>query len=650
MSAPMGMPNLGGGSGMRPGTGRVRSGTDVPRGTRLPKGLIGRVWREFARPYRWRLLLLVIAIGGASALTVLPARVIGEIVEVLEQVGGLEGAQRAQVAAGATGRLDVLVILLVVLALGAAGFSLWQRYLSATIGERLIYDLRRQVFDHVQRLPVAFFTRTQTGALISRLNNDVIGAQRALTGTFGTLAANVVQTAVAVGLMMRISPMLTALVLSVLPVFVLLARVVGKHLQRLTRQSMELNAEMNTQMTERLNVAGALLVKLFGRPERESATFADDARAVADVGVRQAVVGRLFFVTLTLLGALGMALAYWVGGRGVLEGTFTAGQVVEFGILVTQAYGPLAALSNAPVDILTALVSFDRVFEVLDVKRPIDDAPDAVPIDHDGPVQGQIEFDDVSFSYPSPADSSLASLERGFSDVLDTTPGPRVLDGVSFVVPPGQTVALVGPSGAGKTTICHLVPRLYDVDEGAVRIDGRDVRQVTLDSLADAVGVVTQDAHLFHDTVRANLRYAREDATDAQIEAACRAAHIHDTVVDLPEGYDTLVGDRGYRMSGGEKQRIALARVLLKDPAIVVLDEATAHLDSESEASVQRALETALEGRTSLVIAHRLSTVVGADQILVIDGGRIVQRGHHAELMGSEGLYAELYRTQFAGA
>ena len=646
----MGMPNLGGGSGMRPGTGQVRAGIDLPRGTRLPKGLVGRVWREFARPYRWRLLVLVLAIGGASALTVLPARVIGEIVEVLEQVGGLEGPERAQVAAGATGRLDVLVVMLVVLAVGAAGFSLWQRYLSASIGERLIYDLRRQVFDHVQRLPLAFFTRTQTGALISRLNNDVIGAQRALTGTFGTLAANVVQTVVAVGLMLRISPMLTLLVLSVLPVFVLLARAVGRRLQRLTRQSMELNAEMNTQMTERLNVAGALLVKLFGRPERESETFADDARAVADVGVRQAVVGRLFFVTLTLLGALGMALAYWVGGRGVLEGTFTAGQVVEFGILVTQAYGPLAALSNAPVDILTALVSFDRVFEVLDVKRPIDDAPDAVPIDADGPVRGHLEFDRVTFAYPSAADSSLASLERGFSDVLDSSAGPRVLDGVSFVVPPGQTVALVGPSGAGKTTICHLVPRLYDVEEGAVRIDGHDVRDVTLASLARAVGVVTQDAHLFHDTVRENLRYAREDATDAQIEAACRAAHIHETVADLPEGYDTVVGDRGYRMSGGEKQRIALARVLLKDPSIVVLDEATAHLDSESEASVQRALETALRGRTSLVIAHRLSTVVGADQILVIDGGRIVQRGHHSELVRAGGLYAELYRTQFAGA
>ncbi len=650
MGSPMGSPRLGGGSGMMPGTGRVRQGLEVGKGTRLPKGLVGRVWREFARPYRGRLALLVVAIAGASTLTVLPARVIGEIVDVLEGAGGRAGAAREAFAAQATGRLDLLVGLLVLIALGAAGFSLWQRYLSASIGEHLIYDLRRATFDHVQRLPMAFFTRTQTGALISRLNNDVIGAQRALTGTFGTLVANVVQTVVAVALMLRISPLLTALVLGVLPVFVVVARLVGRRLQELTRESMALNAEMNTQMTERLNVAGALLVKLFGKPDRESEVFAEDARDVADIGVRTAVVGRLFFVTLTLLGALGTALAYWVGGRGVLDGTFTAGQVVEFGILVTQAYGPLAALSNAPVEILTALVSFDRVFEVLDLRRPIDDADDARPLDADGPVAGRVEFDGVSFRYPSAADSSLASLERGFADVLDATPGPQVLSGISFVADPGQRIALVGPSGAGKTTICHLVPRLYDVEEGAVRIDGRDVREVTLGSLADAVGVVTQDAHLFHDTVRENLRYAREDASDDEIEQACRAAQIHEVIAALPEGYDTLVGERGYRMSGGEKQRIALARVLLKDPAIIVLDEATAHLDSESEAAVQAALETALRGRTSLIIAHRLSTVVDADEILVIDGGSIVQRGTHRDLLAAGGPYAELFRTQFAEA
>ncbi|WP_165491694.1 ABC transporter ATP-binding protein [Egibacter rhizosphaerae] len=635
----MGSPRLGGGSGLNPGVGRVHRGQDGLEGKKLPRGLIARVWREFARPYRGRLLLLLVAIAGASAFTVLPARAIGEIVDVIESPGP-----------DALAILNLYVGLLVAIAIGAAVFSLWQRYLSAQVGEWLIADLRRSVFDHVQRLPMAFFTRTQTGALVSRLNNDVIGAQRALTGTFGTLAANVVQALVAIALMIRISPVLTALVLAVLPIFVLLARKVGEKLQQLTRRQMALNAEMNTQMTERLNVAGALLVKLFGRPATESAAFAEDADAVAEVGVRTAVVGRLFFVILTLLGALGTALVYWVGGRGVLEGTFTAGQVVEFGILVTQAYQPLAALSNAPVEVLTALVSFDRVFEVLDLKRPIDEKDDAVELGRDVPLEGEVRFDGVWFRYPSAADSSLASLERGFSEVLDAEPGPLVLRDVSFVAPAGSTVALVGPSGAGKTTVCHLVPRLYDVEQGSVSIDGLDVRDTTLGSLADAIGVVTQDAHLFHDSVAANLRYAREDATDEQLVEACRAARIHDVVAALPDGYDTIVGERGYRLSGGEKQRLAIARVLLKDPAIVVLDEATAHLDTESEAAVRRALDAALEGRTSLVIAHRLSTVVDADEILVLDGGEIVQRGTHDELLAAGGLYAQLYRTQLAGA
>lgn len=647
---PLSSPRMGGGSTLLPGTGRIRRGLDVTGGARLPKGLILRVWREFAAAYRRRLAWLAVAIVGASTLTVLPARVIGSIVDLIEGAGGLSAAQRARFAAESLPTLNLLVGLLVLIALGAAAFSLWQRYLSAWIGEHLIFDLRRAVFDHVQRLPIAFFTRTQTGALTSRLNNDVIGAQRALTGTFGTLFANVVQTVVAVGLMLAISVPLTALVLAVLPIFVVLARKVGNRLQALTRESMALNAEMNAQITERLNVAGALLVKLFGTAQRESEAFAEDARNVARIGVRTAVVGRLFFVTLTVLGAIGAALAYWVGGQGVLAGTLTAGQVVEFGILVTQVYGPLAALSNAPVEILTALVSFDRVFEVLDVKPPIDDAEDATELGADGPVAGRVTFESVTFRYPSPADSSLASLERGFADVLDSTPGPPVLRDVSFTAEPGQMIALVGPSGAGKTTICSLVPRLYDVDEGRVCIDGHDVRAVTLASLRAALGVVTQEAHLFHDTVRANLRYADQQASDADIEAACRAAQIHDVIAALPEGYDTLVGERGHRLSGGEKQRLALARVLLKDPAIVVLDEATAHLDSESEAAVQHALTEALATRTSLVIAHRLSTVIGADEILVVDGGRIVQRGTHAELVARDGLYAELYRTQFARA
>jgi ATP-binding cassette subfamily B protein len=629
-------PNLAGGRGMLPGTGFVRAGTEVAPGQRLPKGLVRRVWREFARPYRARLVRLLVAIAGSAVLAVVPARLIKAIVDALSSP-----------SPGALRTVNLTALGLVVVALGAVALSLWQRYLSSWIGEELIFDLRRALFDHVQRMPLAFFTRTQTGALISRLNNDVIGAQRALTGTFGTLAANVVQVLAAVAFMLAISWRLTLLVLAVLPVFVVLAKGIGRRLQDLTRDSMVLNAEMNTVMTERFNVAGALLVKLFGRADAEVEAFATTARGVADIGVRSAVLGRMFFTTLSLLGAIGTATVYWLGGRLVLSGALSAGDVVAFGVLVGQAYQPLSALANAPVEVLTALVSFDRVFEILDLPSPIADRPGALALAR---PHGEIVFDDVSFAYPSPADSSLASLERGWAAVLDAQPGPAVLHGLSFVVAPGQTVALVGPSGAGKSTITSLVARLYDVTTGAVRIDGDDVRDVTLASLSAAIGVVSQDPHLFHDTVRANLRYARPEASDAEVEAACRAAQVHDVLAALPDGYDTLVGERGYRLSGGEKQRLALARVLLKDPAVVVLDEATAHLDSESEAAVQEALRRALAQRTSIVIAHRLSTIVNADLILVIDDGRVVQRGTHGELVRAEGLYAELYRTQFAPA
>ncbi|MDP9406064.1 MAG: ABC transporter ATP-binding protein/permease [Actinomycetota bacterium] len=619
---------------MRPGTGLVRRGVDLDHPQRLPKGLVRRVWRQFARPYRGKLVQLLVAISAASALVVAPALLVKRVVDALEG--------RPTDAAEVVTRN---ALLLVAVAAATAGFSLWQRYLSSEVGERLIYDLRRQLYDHVARMPLAFFTRTQTGALVSRLNNDVVGAQRALTGTFGTLTANVVQVVFAVGGMLLISLPLTLLTLSVLPLFVVLAKGVGRRLQELTRESMRLNAEMNTVMTERFNVAGAALVKLFGRPEEETERFAASAAGVADVAVRSAVVGRLFFVILAFVGAVGTAAVYLIGGRLALSGTLSAGDVVAFAVLVTQAYQPLAALTNAPVEVLTALVSFDRVFEILDLRHPIADADGAVQLRD---PRGEVVFDRVSFAYPSAADSSLASLERGLAPVLDATPGPEVIHDVSFVAEPGQTVALVGPSGAGKSTLLALVSRLYDVSEGSVRIDGHDVRDLTLSSLSSAVGVVSQDPHLFHDTVRENLRYAKPDATDAQLEAACRAARIHDVLAALPDGYDTVVGERGYRLSGGEKQRVAIARVLLKDPAIVVLDEATAHLDSESEALVQEALATALAGRTSLVIAHRLSTVVHADQILVVADGRIVQRGTSAQLLGSEGVYAELYRTQFA--
>ncbi len=627
-------PNLGGGRGMMSGAGLVRRGADPDTDKKLPKGIVARVWRDVARPYRAKLAQLVLAITVASILLVLPARLIEPIVNALSNQG--PDASSVVVRYG---------IALIVVAFAAAGASLWQRWLSSWIGEELIFDLRARLYDHVQRMPLAFFTRTQTGALISRLNNDVIGAQRALTGTFGTLAANVVQVVAAVGFMFAIDWRLTLLTLSVLPVFVWLAKNVGRKLQALTRESMQVNADMNTVMTERFNVAGAQLVKLFGRPEEERENFADSAKRVADIGVRSALVGRMFFVTLSLVGALGTAVVYLVGGRFVLSGQLAAGGVVAFAALVTQAYQPLAALANAPVEVLTALVSFDRVFEILDLQHPIADKPDAVDLVD---PKGEIVFDNVTFAYPTAAESSLASLEKGWAELLDTRPGPVVLRGISFVAEPGQTIALVGPSGAGKSTITSLVARLYDVSSGAVRLDGHDIRDLTMSSLTAAIGVVSQDPHLFHDTVRANLRYVKPGATDAEIVAACRAAQIHTAITSLRDGYDTIVGERGYRMSGGEKQRLSIARVLLKDPAVIILDEATAHLDSENEVLVQDALATALAGRTSLVIAHRLSTIVAADMILVVQDGRIVQRGTQEELIRAEGMYAELSRTQFS--
>jgi ATP-binding cassette, subfamily B, bacterial len=628
-------------TGMRPGTAAVRRGLPNPaKGQRLPDGLLRRVWDEFARPYWRRLLGFLVAILASSGLAVLPPVLFGALIDhgVLQE----DFRMVSLLAAGAVG-----------VALAAAGASLLQRWLAAWIGERLIFDLRRRLFAHVQRMPIAFFTRTQTGALISRMNNDVIGAQQAVTGTFGSVAANVVQLAAALVVMVSIEWRLTLLVLVVLPLFVIPARRVGERLQGLTREGMELNARMNNRMTERFNVAGALLVKLFGRYEEETDQFADKARRVAEIGVRQALVGRVFFVTLAFVGALGVAIVYWFGGRlAITSPDFSPGNVVTFAGLVTMAYNPLSALTNARVEIMTALVSFDRVFEILDVGHPIADRPGAVALER---PRGRLEFDDVWFAYPTTSSATIASLE----DVADVVPAaagavsdgnPPVLRGVSFVAEPGQTVALVGPSGAGKTTMLNLVPRLYDVTSGAVRVDGLDVRDVRLESLAAAIGVVAQDPHLFHDSVLANLRYARPDADDDDIEAACRAAQIHDVIARLPEGYRTIVGERGYRLSGGEKQRVAIARMLLKDPAIVLLDEATSHLDSESEAAIQQALEIALAGRTSLVIAHRLSTIVGADLILVVQDGRVVQRGAHRDLVSEPGLYRELYRTQFGRA
>src|SRR5918996_639393 len=509
----------------------------------------------------------------------------------------------------------------------------------------VIYDLRTEVFDHVQRQPVAFFTRTQTGSLVSRLNTDVIGAQQAFTSTLSQVVSNAVTLVLAAGAMFVLSWQITLLVLVLVPLFLLPARFVGRKLADISRESMQLNADMSQTMTERFNVAGALLVKIFGRYDRETIGFGGAAGRVRDIGVTQALYARYFFTGLTLLASLATALVYGVGGLLAVDGTLQVGTLVALAALLTRLYGPLTALSNVQVDIMTALVSFERVFEVLDLEPMVRDRPDARPLPaNTGPLA--VEFDDVRFRYPSADEVSLASLEA----VARPDPGQsdEVLKGVSFRVDPGQLVALVGPSGAGKSTITHLVSRLYDPTGGIVRLGGHDLRDVTLESLHEAIGVVTQDAHMFHDTIGANLAYARPEATESEMRTALRAAQISDLVASLPEGLDTVVGDRGYRLSGGEKQRLAIARLLLKAPRVVVLDEATAHLDSESEAAVQQALDTALSGRTSLVIAHRLSTIRGADRILVVDGGRIVEVGNHDELLTAGRLYAEVYRTQFA--
>ena len=589
----------------------------------------------FALPYRYILLLILLVIVLDSLIGVATPVLAGRVVN--------------QITGHGTVHTVVLIALTIAgLAVIDAGLSLAQRWYSARIGEGLIYDLRTAVFDHVQRMPLAFFTRTQTGALVSRLNSDVLGAQQAFTSTLSGLVSNVVSLIFTATVMFTLSWQITALALILLPVFVLPARRIGTQLQTITRESYTLNASMNATMTERFNVAGALLVKLFGKAPTESLSFSSRAARVRDIGVRSAMYGRTLFAALSLVASLAQALVYGLGGYYALTGQLSTGTVVTLALLLSRLYGPLTALSNARVDIMSALVSFDRVFEVLDLQPLIADATDAVPIDLPDRASASITFDDVWFSYPTAQEVSLASLED--VAVLDQAPSQDVLKGVSFTAYAGQMVALVGPSGAGKTTISQLVPRIYDVRSGAVLVAGQDVRSVTQQSLRDVIGVVSQDAHLFHDTIEANLRYARPGANEAELWQALTAANIADKIAELPDGLATVVGDRGYRLSGGEKQRIAIARLLLKAPPIVILDEATAHLDSESERLVQHALSVALAGRTSLVIAHRLSTIRAADQVLVVDDGRIVQSGTHEELLLAGGLYAELYRTQFAPA
>jgi len=542
---------------------------------------------------------------------------------------------------------DTSVVLWLALAMAVvsildAGLGVGSGYLSSRIGESLIFDLRTQVFAHVQRMSLAFFTRTQTGALVSRLNNDVIGAQRAFTSTLSSTVSNSISVVVVGVTMLALSWQVTLACLLLFPLLLLASRWVGRQVSGLTRRQMDGNADLGNMMTERFNVGGALLLKLFGRRDEEDARYAEKAGVVRDLGIRISLVTRVFMAMMMLVPALATALVYGIGGALAISGALTIGTLTALATLLLRLLGPLQGLSNVRVDVMTALVSFDRVFEILDLPSTVQERPDARDL---APGVGRVEFDDVSFTYPRADQVSLASLETVAR--VESRDHGQVLHDIGFTAEPGQMVALVGPSGAGKTTITHLVARLYDVDSGAVRVGGQDVRDVTLQSLEDAVGYVTQDAHMFHDTIRENLRYARPDATDEEIWDALGAARIATLVRGMPDGLDTVVGDRGYRLSGGERQRLAIARLLLKAPAIVVLDEATAHLDSESEFAVQQALDRALEGRTSIVIAHRLSTVRSADQILVVDGGRIVQRGTHAGLLAEGGLYADLYRTQF---
>jgi ATP-binding cassette, subfamily B, bacterial len=597
----------------------------------------------YARPYRLELVLFLSMTVLSAVITV----AVPLLLKVIVDRGILP--RNMSVVLEVTGAVAALALVGALLSLAMVRYA-------ARVGTGLIYDLRTQVFGHVQRQAMAFFTRTQTGSLVSRLNSDVIGAQQALTSTLSNVVSSTLSLILVIAAMLWLSWLVTVVALLLFPVFVISARLVGRRLQRLTREMMQLDAELSSTMTERFNVAGALLVKLFGHADSEERLFAERAARVRDIGVAAAMFGYALFIALTLLASMITAVIYGLGGGLVIHGVFQLGTLVALTALLARLYGPITGLSNVQVEVMTALVSFDRVFEVLDLKPLIAERPGAKPLPAAVTANGAeptrapaIEFDHVSFRYPVASEVSLASLESAALQFPERAEdGQDVLHDVSFTAPAGQLTALVGPSGAGKTTITHLVCRLYDPREGAVRINGYDLRNLTLNSVRDVLGVVTQDAHMFHDTIRANLAYGRPSASEEELAQACRAARIWDLVDSLPRRLDTVVGDRGYRLSGGEKQRLAIARLLLKAPAVVILDEATAHLDSESELAIQRALKTVLAGRTSLVIAHRLSTIREADQILVLDGGRVRERGRHTELLAKGGLYAELYRTQFA--
>ena len=600
--------------------------TDAVRDVTLAEGTSRRVW-AFARPYRTTIAVFLAAILVAALLALVPPLVVRAILD-------------DAIPDGDRGLILWLAGLAVLSALADAGLQILQRWCSASIGEGLIADLRIALYAKVQRLPIAFFTRTPTGAITSRLTNDVVGAQSALTSTLGSVVSNVIVLVTTLVTMLALEWRLTVLSLVVLPLFIVPAKRVGRRLQSISRQQMAHNATMNTQMTERFNVSGALLVKLFGDERRELDTFSTQADAVRSAGVRAAMLGRVFFVALGLVAAVGTAAIYGLGALLVVDGDITSGTLVALAALVTRVYQPLTGLTNARVDLMTSMVSFERVFEVLDAPEPIVDRPGAVDLVD---CTGRVTLDSVVFRYPAAAASAVATMEQ--QAIPGADPDRDVLTGMSLDIAPGETVAIVGASGAGKSTMVSLIPRLYDVTSGSVKVDGADVRDLTLTSLRAAIGVVAQDPHLFHTSIADNLRFARPSATDAELVEACRAARIHDTIAALPDGYDTVVGERGYRLSGGEKQRLAIARLLLKDPAIMILDEATSHLDNDNEAHVQAALDAALHGRTAIVIAHRLTTVRSADRIAVLDGGRIAEIGTHDELAAANGVYAAQLRA-----